>query len=203
MPVFLDDADRRRYLELLQENAERYGLSVQAYCVMTNHVHIVGVPAARDSMYRALHRCHGMYASEFNVKYQKAGHVWQARFYSCALDDAHFWAAMRYVERNPVRAGMVERAEDYRWSSAAFHCGRAADPVVMRNNQPQGMQPEQWRRWLAGENESNLDERIRERTGTGRPCGDDGFLKMAEHLTGRRLAPTKPGPKPRERGGPS
>ena len=74
--------------------------------------------------------CHGVYASEFNKKYGKTGHVWQASPFSCVLDEAHTWAAIRYVERNPVRAGMVARAEDDPWSSARARCGMTSDSLV-------------------------------------------------------------------------
>jgi len=80
--VFLDEDDYRRYLELLQHAAPRFGLGITSYCLMTNHVHLVGIPEKEDSIAKVLQSCQGTYASEFNKKYKKAGHVWQARAYS-------------------------------------------------------------------------------------------------------------------------
>jgi len=163
---------------------------------MTNHVHVVAIPEREGSLWRTFHRCHGCYATEFNLKYRCSGHVWQARPYSCALDDAHLWAAIRYVELNPVRAGMVYRAEQYRWSSAPAHCGLVEAPLldtVWRS--PAEIQD--WKRWLAFENADDINQRIRQRTHTGRPCGDGAFVRLAEQLTGRCLFPKKPGPKPK------
>ena len=98
---------------------------------MTNHVHVVGEPLRQDSIAKTFKYCHGVYATEFNKEYRKSGHLWQARPFSCVLDEAHAWAALRYVERNPVRAGMVPRAENYQWSgtveSGSSHYRSAAE----------------------------------------------------------------------------
>jgi putative transposase len=136
-----------------------------------------------------------VYAAEFNKKYLKSGHVWQARPFSCVLDQAHTWAAIRYVERNPVRAQMIERAEDYRWSSARAHCGLASDALLFANL-PLDLSIENWSRWLAGEDDQDREIAIRERTLTGRPCGADNFVKSMEAAIGRPLAPSKRGRKP-------
>jgi putative transposase len=161
---------------------------------MTNHVHIVGVPEREDSISKVFRDCHGIYAAEFNKKYDKTGHVWQARPYSCVLDEAHTWAAIRYVELNPVRAGIVARAEDYPWSSARGHCGVSADPLLSPLDESKARD---WSAWLAQDTDSEQERRIRTRTYTGRPCGDDDFVKKVEAVVGRPLAPRKPGPKPR------
>lgn len=192
--VFLDEDDHDRYLELLGHYAPKFGLGINAYCVMTNHVHIVGVPQHEDSIARVLKECHGVYAAEFNKKYGKNGHVWQARPYSCPLDEAHTWAAIRYVERNPVRAGIVGRAEDYPWSSARGHCGMVTDPLLCPAGAPLIVD---WSSWLAEETDTEQEKSIRTRTHTGRPCGGDDFVKRIEAVVGRALAPGKRGRKPR------
>jgi putative transposase len=89
---------------------------------MNNHVHFVVVPETERSLARAFGRTHADYARYANMVRRGCGHFWQARFYSCALDDRHAWKALAYVERNPVRAGLVGSAEEYAWSSAAAHC---------------------------------------------------------------------------------
>ncbi len=121
--VFEVDADYEAYLRFLKEYADRRGLAIWAYCLMTNHVHLVVVPEREESLGQALRDTHTVYAMHFNGRTDLSGHVWQGRFFSSPLDETYLWAAVRYVERNPVRAGMVERAEAYRWSSAQAHCG--------------------------------------------------------------------------------
>ena len=193
--VFHDHADRLRYLELLGRYAPRFGLSITAYCLMTNHVHMVAVPEHQDSIAKVFGYCHGVYSAEFNKKYGKSGHVWQARPFSCVLDEPHTWAAIRYVERNPVRAGMVERAEDYAWSSARAHCGLSVDALLSPDWREQFPMLD-WGAWLNGI-DAESEKRIRAGTYTGRPCGSDTFMKGVEAVVGRVLAPGKPGPKPR------
>jgi REP-associated tyrosine transposase len=193
--VFLEEADYRRYLELLRDCSQTFGLMMAGYCVMTNHVHLIGVPRREDSIAKTLKHCHGMYAAEFNKKYGKTGHLWQARPYSCVLDEAHAWAALRYVERNPVRAGMTIRAEDYIWSSARAHCGLETDPLLTSDWFPTGS-IQDWSSWLAEESNSEQEQRIRDRTFTGRPCGDEQFTRQVGAALGRSLEPGKPGRKP-------
>ena len=109
------------YLDLLRNCAERFGLSIWAYCLMSNHVHLLAVPSKADSLARALGRVHADYARYLNTCRRSRGHVWQARYFSCPLADQHLWRAMVYIERNPVRAGLSARAKDYPWSSAQAH----------------------------------------------------------------------------------
>ena len=95
---------------------------------MTNHVHLIAVPATDDGLQQTLKPLH--MRQRLNRQRQWSGHVWQGRFFSSPLDDAYLWTALRYVECNPVRAGMAERAQDYRWSSAATHCGLRPDALI-------------------------------------------------------------------------
>src|SRR5579871_6903054 len=111
---------------------------------MSNHVHLIVVPHRADSLALALKNTHGRYASYWNAAHQSSGHVWQGRFYSCPLDDAHLWEALRYAELNPLRAGLVAAAEQWRWSSAAAHCGAALPEALL--------EMELWRkRWTAAD----------------------------------------------------
>src|SRR5262249_35752772 len=121
--TFRDVADRELYLSLFEASCHKFGLHILSYCLMSNHVHWVRIPDRADSIARTAQRSHGMYAVEFNHKFSFAAHLWQARPYSCVLDERHLWFAVRYVERNPARARMVAGAEEYPWSSAAAHCG--------------------------------------------------------------------------------
>jgi len=193
--VFLEESDYVRYLELLKIYSERFRLQILAYCVMANHIHVVGTPDLPDSIAQTFKFCHGIYATEFNKKYLKSGHLWQARPFSCVLDPAHMWAAIRYVERNPVRAHMIERSEEYPWSSARAHCGLASD-ALLSVDLPLELTVENWSHWLAGEDDEVREKALRERTLTGRPCGSDDFIKGMEVAIGRPLAPGKRGRRP-------
>jgi putative transposase len=192
--VFLDEADHHRYRELLELYARQFELRIAAFCLMTNHIHVVAVPGCKDSIAKTFKYCHGVYATEFNKKYRKTGHLWQARPYSCVLDEPHAWAALRYVERNPVRARMVERAEQYPWSSAPAHCG-LRDDTLLDSLWPEPDAVKKWSQWLGGETNVEQEQRIRERTFTGRPSGDDAFVREIEVMLGRSLRLRKPGPK--------
>ncbi|MCP5092893.1 MAG: transposase, partial [Gammaproteobacteria bacterium] len=125
--VFFVDDDQVTYLGLLKDESERYGVRVDGYCLMTNHIHLIVTPESEDSLAKAFGRTHFRYTQYINRFHKRSGHLWQNRFYSCALDDDHFWAALAYVEQNPVRARMVRRPWRYDWSSAAAHCGLAKD----------------------------------------------------------------------------
>jgi len=120
--VFRDESDRLFYLNLFRESCAMYGLAIRAYSLMPNHVHYVAVPELEASVARTFHRAQGMYSKWFNEKHGYVGHLWQERPFSCVLSEAHTRNAIRYVENNPVRAGMVSSAEDFRWSSARAHC---------------------------------------------------------------------------------
>ncbi len=149
--VFFDDADRLAYLDWLRLYSAEEAVSVLAYCLMPNHIHLVAVPAKPDALRRALKPLHGRYAHRVNRELAWHGHLWQGRFHSAPLDESHLWAAVRYVERNPVRAGLVEIAQRYPWSSAAAHCGLRHDPVLSAEArwQRQIEAVGDWSAWLA------------------------------------------------------
>lgn len=192
--VFFGDADRQRYLELLHGYAEMNGLKITAYCLMTNHVHLVVTPKTQTSLARTLKPVHMRYAQHVNWTHKLSGRLWQGRYFSCPLDDSHCLAAMRYVECNPVRAGLAAKAEDYPWSSAAGHVGRRADPLLSA-----GMREESgirdWTAWLSENEPDEAIDQLRLCTRTGRPLGDVTFIDRLERLCGRILRP-RPGRRP-------
>lgn len=196
--VFEDDSDREAYLRFLKQYTDRHGLAIWAYCLMTNHIHLVAVPQREESLGHALRDAHTVYAMYFNSRTRLSGHVWQGRFHSCPMDDAHLWAAVRYVERNPVRAGLVEHAEAYPWSSAAAHCGLREDPLLAADFPPPDV-IEDWSAWLAEDGDPETEDRIRRQTHTGRPCGAAAFLDQLESLLHRTLRPRKRGRKPKSK----
>ena len=128
--VFFTDDDRRTYLEWLREYCDQHAVAILAYCLMSNHVHLVAVPESADGLERALKPLHMRYAQRINRARGWHGHLWQGRFGSVAMDEAHLVSALRYVSLNPVRAGLVRRAEDWRWSSVRAHLAGTDDAVV-------------------------------------------------------------------------
>ena len=193
--VFFSDANRDVYLRLAAQIFENHGVRVWAYCLMTNHVHWVVVPEHRDSLSRAFGWLHGRYAQHMNTALTRHGHFWQNRFFSCALDEPHTWAAIRYVERNPVRANIVPLAEHWPWSSAQPHLTNAKPKQLPLDFAPfrERFTPDQWRLMLTSNHLADAEDRLRKSTYTGRPVGDPSFIAAAEATLQRPLAPRKGG----------
>ena len=187
--MFFTDEDRRYYLALLRKYAAQHGVEVLAYCLMANHVHLVAVPASQDSLHRVLKPVHMRHAQRINRARGWNGHLWQGRFFSSVLDEAYLWAAIRYVERNPVRAGMVDSAERYPWSSAPAHCGRGSDPLLTRAPYWQEALDaiKDWPAWLAGEDDGEKLVVLRRNARMGLPCGSEPFIRSLEKATGGDL----------------
>ena len=195
--VFFCDADRSLYLRLMREQTEKFEVRVLCYCLMTNHVHLLAVPETTDGLARAIGEAHRRYTLHINRCAGASGYLFQGRFASCPLGLSHGGAAARYVMFNPVRARLVERAVDYRWSSAAFHAGNIADDPLVERNDLLGLLPDtrSWRQLMENEAEAATgNELLRQITRTGRPCGEPEFVSHAERVAGRDLTPKKPGP---------
>jgi putative transposase len=187
--VFFTDDGRLAYLAWLKDYAEKHEVEILAYCLMTNHVHLIAVPASEDGLHRALKPLHMRYAQRVNRERRWKGHLWQGRFFSSALDEDYLWAAIRYVERNPVRARMVRKAENYRWSSAGAHCRLRQDDVLTTKTtwRKQFEAVGDWSVWLAQGDEPEKLEVLRRNAEKGLPCGSDKFIQKLEKLTGRVL----------------
>ena len=192
--ILASDSDRLTYLALLREYSELHGLSLLGYCLMSNHVHLIAIPHTLSALAQSLKDAHGRYAAYWNARQLSSGHVWQGRFYSCPLDEPHLWTALRYVELNPVRAGMVEAAEHWPWSSAAAHCGSAsADAMLEMDRWRKRWSVQEWGRFLLdAETESEVNA-LRRSTHTGRPLGSADFVAGLERLTLRPLTPKSGG----------
>ena len=173
-----DDADRETYVKLLRRNLVDAGVSVLGWCLMTNHVHLVAIPEREDSMAVLLRRVHGRYAQYYNVRYERTGHLWQNRFFACLLGPGHLWAALAYVEQNPLRAGMVAAPGDYLWSSAVAHLGGHDVTGVVDldwwRKQYDGTQAD-WAGTLGGLDRES-DTALRQCTHAGRPYGEVEFV---------------------------
>jgi putative transposase len=180
--VFFCASDSRMYLSLLRDQLQDAAVRVLAYCLMNNHVHLVVVPQKADSLAILFRRVHGRYAQYVNTRRRRTGHLWQQRYYSCPLSESHLWIALRYVEQNPCRAGMVARPEEYRWSSASTHLSGQPD-------RSQVLDGEYWKRaggvetWQQLHAAADAPERamlLRRCTYSGRPFGEDEFVERLE-----------------------
>jgi len=185
--VFLTPDDRQRYLELLGQYSSACGLDVLGYCLMTNHVHIIGIPRRLYSMSRTIRTVQMRHTQVVNREMKWSGHLWHSRYFSCALDEVYLFKAMRYVEQNPVRAGLVRRAEDYPWSSAAFHCGVSQKADFLFTSDELERMFEDWSAVLAEVPDKESMEIIRRRTMTGIPCGDERFIRKISKNVGYKI----------------
>ena len=195
LETFFNDGDYRAYLDLLAEYCAAAEVAVWAYCLMPNHVHLILVPRDADGLRRALGEAHRRYTRRVNFREGWRGHLWQERFHSFALDEGHLLAAARYVELNPVRAGLARRARDWRWSSARAHLAGKDDALVQVA--PLLELVPDWRAFLAGGLAEDALEAIRRHARTGRPLGSAAFLEALEARLDRALRPGKRGRKPK------
>jgi REP-associated tyrosine transposase len=193
--LFLRPGDERRYLHILAEDAARRRLGVWAYCLMPNHVHLIVMGEEPHSLSRAIGNAHRRYARRVNEREGWTGHLWAGRFYSTILDESHLWAAVRYVETNPVRAGLTRAAPDYPWSSARAHVGNCRDPILAAGRPFPG-NVEDWAGWLMGQQDPAAVARVRSNTMTGRPYGSVEFVRAFEVELGRRVEPRPRGGRP-------
>lgn len=185
--VFFLNSDREMYLHLLSRNLGPAGARVLADALMTNHIHAVVIPERPDSLALLFRRVHGWYAQYVNTRRGRSGHLWQGRFYSCPMDGSHLATALRYVEENPLRAGMAEHPQDYRWSSASAHLGLTADPYRVIDLQfwERSGGAETWKEMFAAPVVEDELDRLRKCTYAGRPMGGDEFLEQMEETFSR------------------
>jgi len=194
--VFFGDDDYRLYRDLLREACDKAAVSVWAYVLMPNHVHLILTPSTPDGLARALGKAHRRYAAFVNARLRVTGHLFQSRFGSAVMDEEHLMAAARYIALNPVRAKLVARAQDWPWSSARAHLEGRDDGLARVGP---------WLERLNGRFADLLEtneapERVtalRAAEGIGRPLGSESFLIRLAALTGRDPRPGKPGRKPK------
>jgi len=196
--VFYTDVDRKVYLSLLKEYTAEHAVQVLGFCLMSNHVHVIATPATATGLAKALGRTHNDYSRWLHIHRRESGHLWQNRFFSCPLDGPYIWAALGYVERNPVRSGLVSRCEEWRWSSAQSHLGYGRTDWLNLELWAQNWTPGMWKSWLEnGFAADEIRDRLLEATRTGRPLGDNAFVEICEEKSGLLLRPGKRGPKPK------
>lgn len=197
LPTFFQTGDYTLYLEIMAEWCRKLGVEIWAYCLMSNHVHLVAVPDEENSLARAIGEAHRRYTSHVNKREGWTGHLWQGRFASCVMDEDHLLAAARYIERNPVRARMVGSPSDYRWSSIHSHLERCDDILV--NAEPLISMMPDWQSFIMDDDDTAIADALRIHSRTGRPLGSASFLKRLETTLGRPFLPKKRGPKTKQR----
>ena len=191
--VFFSGKDKTAYLNLLHKHAQDAGLTFWAYCLMDNHVHLIAVPEKEDSLAKGIGDTHKYYTRMVNFRENWRGYLWQGRFSSFPLDEKYLYAAIRYVERNPVRAGIVKRPEDYEFSSAKAHVYKTNDLLLSDNFVIEEIKD--WKEYLAEDDKDQDVKLFKKHTRVGRPLGQEGFIEKLEKMTGRTLKPQKAGRK--------
>ena len=191
-PTFFLDSDYERYLSLLAEWCGRCGVEVWAYCLMPNHVHLIAVPQTPDALRLALGEAHRRYTRMVNFREGWRGHLWQGRFASFVMDENYLMACARYVEMNPVRAGLAERPEDWAWSSARAHL-EGRDDKLVRARPLLDRAHYGWSDFLTLPVLKMEVEKMRLHERTGRPLGEKEFVHGLEQQLGRKLEPKKAG----------
>lgn len=206
LPVFFCDDDRRAYLALVAEAARATGTRCLAWCLMDNHVHLILVPQTADGLRATLGEAHRRYTRRINFREGWRGYLFQGRFASYPMDDAHLMTAVRYVENNPVAARLVASAGEWRWSSARSHvAGKRAPGDPLTDVAALGQHVRNWRAMLRhgleagdlGARGEAVAEAIEARLRTGRPLGAEEWIAAQELTTARALGPARRGPKPK------
>ena len=187
--VFFSDNDRKQYLEWLKEYCKEQKVEILAYCLMTNHIHLIAVPTTEDGLQKVLKPLHMRYAQKINRERGWKGHFWQGRYFSSPLDGEYLLFTTKYIERNPIRVKKVRKAENYKWSSARGHCGTAQDDILTTKmkwlNKYEGI--DNWSQWLSIKEEKEKTDLIRRNTEKGIPTGSGRFIRRLEKLAGRVL----------------
>jgi putative transposase len=194
-PIFFEDGDQEVYRDLLAEQAAKHQVEVWAYCLMPNHVHLILTPTDEAGLGRAVGEAHRRYTNFINARGRWIGHLFQGRFSSVAMDEAHLLAALRYVSLNPVRARLVARAQDWAWSSVRAHLAGVDDELVSVRYALERV--ERFADLLGAGDDDAAYRTLRESESTGRPLGNADFVSGLERLLGRPIARRAPGRKSR------
>lgn len=187
--IFINDAGREKYLSFINQESKRYRLAIAAYCLMSNHVHFIGIPESEDSMSNVFKYVNMKYSQYFNKKRGAGGHLFQGRFFSSVMDEIHISACARYIERNPVRAKITKKPWMYIWSSARVHCGLEQNDLLGVNRLFDFLDEEKevWQRYIEQEDKEIDIQELRKQTRKGRPLAATDFVRKLERNLGRCL----------------
>lgn len=192
MATFFCDEDYQAYLTLMAEWCRNFHVEIWAYCLMPNHIHMIAVPKGKEGLRQAIGEAHRRYSVLINTRQGWTGHLWQGRFASFPMDAEYLLAAARYIEMNPVRAGLVADPYRWQWSSAKAHLAGTDDILVKAA--PLLEMAGDWRGFLADVDDEER-EKLRRHERTGRALGDEAFLDTLERLLQRTIKPQKAGRK--------
>ena len=202
--VFTDDDDRTAFLDALLRAKQRYPFRLFGYCLMTNHFHLLLRPEGGQSVSRILQSVTVAHTSRFHKRHGSVGHVWQGRFKSPVVqDDVHMLTVLRYIEANPLRAGVVADLADYSWSSFQAHgLGREnplldAVPLLEELGRTPSERRLRWKRRVTTTMKEKDLARVRESVRTGKPLGSDEWVAAKAKLLGLELNP-RPRGRPRK-----
>jgi putative transposase len=185
--VFFKKDDRRLYLSLLKKYSAKWTSPIMAYCLMTNHVHLLTKPGSEESLFKMMQGLTLCYTQYINRTYGRTGRLWESRYHSCIVDrEKYLWAVARYIEQNPVRVGMVEKAEDYPYSSALAHV-KGSEDAVLGDDLFANDRRRDYVLLLRSDIPKKEIERLRYATKTGRPFGNEGFVIEMENKLERKL----------------
>jgi putative transposase len=194
MRIFTSRAEKQQYLSRFCKVAGEEKVLVHGYCLMDNHVHWLLTPTTPTGLEHLFRRAHTWWALTFSRRHGRTGHLLEGRFHSSPLQEDHYWTALRYVELNPRRAHMIERPEDFEFSSARAHMTGVQDPRAPLTDVPvrQGFTPLQWREFLR-RTDLARETALRRALPASRPCGDTEWIRGLEARFHRKLAWSPPG----------
>ena len=205
LACFFSEADYQFYLESLSEGAKRYNCGVHAYVLMTNHVHLLVTPGEEKDLSYLMRYLGSRYVQHVNYVYRRSGTLWEGRFKSSLIDSGRYLlTCYRYIELNPVRAGMVAEPADYKWSSYGAHAlGHANDlildhPCYLALSENSAMRQEAYRELFRCHVEEETLKAIRESVNSGLALGGDQFKYQIEAALARSVRAGKPG-RPRKK----
>ena len=196
--IFQSDEDKELYLRRFAKVAEQEKVLVHGFCLMDNHVHWLLTPTTRKGLARLFQRVHTWWAVVFNRKYERTGHLFQNRYHSSPLDETHYWEALRYVELNSKKAGLVTHPVDCKFSSARQHLTGESEsrirlvPVLLTRRR---FSVKDWRTFLGTWDEQKV-RLIRRASAGSRPCGEEDWIANLERDHKRRLTWLPPGRPP-------
>ena len=191
--VFFDKRDRKKYLLLLKKYSDKWNSPILSYCLMSNHVHLLTKPFDEMSLYKMMQGITLCYTQYFNRKYERTGRLWESRYHSCIVDnDRYLWTVARYIEQNPVRAGIVNKVEDYDYSSARTHVNGEKNELL-GEELFDIMQRADYAKLIQTNISKDEIGEIRHYTKVGRPLGNEQFVGQMERELQRKFFLRPPG----------
>jgi putative transposase len=194
--IFFNDEDNRKYLQLVRWYSEKWNVRVLAYSLMPTHVHLLLVPKEENSLAKTMQGISLCYTQQINKKYKRTGRLWECRYHSCVVDkNEYFWIVVWYIERNPVRAGLVKKPEEYEWSSARAHILGIENPLVNSSDLLKygDFDISQIHDPIHINDTIKEINKIKTATQKGLPLGNIVFQRKVENILNRKIVPKRRG----------